>query len=163
MYSRRRSSNSNPKKFLVGSYASLANASNANIAINVPVDAAQGKGIQIWGVELEVYGAGALLPGTDAFSFSIEVARTAGTTERFVNDPDVIAKWKVRTDTAGTQLFEMVKQLDMYPAVPHISPQLHVSIRNDTGDVLTVYAKVWYTDFYVSYPQAVGLLQSQVI
>lgn len=162
-----RTPSSNPRKFLVGSYANLANLGIGNIAINVPVDAAQGKGIQIWSWEVELWFADGAngVHGAAGFDVMITLARTAGTAERFVNDPDVIAKIHLATDNnaAGTTTMDLVRDKDFYPAVPFIGPQIHVTIDNNSGVAMWVYTKIWYTDLYISYPQAVGLLQSQVI
>lgn len=150
-----------PRKFLVGSYSALADAATGNIAINCPVGGNQG--IEILGIEVE------FSDGTwfvvDNKSLSIVVARTSGTAERYINDPDVIFKTKLHSELAtnGAILHEQVIERDIYPGVPHIGPQLHVTITNSTGAVQTVYAKIWYRDYFVSMQQAVGLLQSQVI
>lgn len=153
----------NVKRFLVGSYAALADAATGNIAINVPIDAAAGRMIQLWSIEVEYTDATWLT--TDNKSLTIVIARTAGTAERYLNDPDVIAKFKIHSEltTSGAIVASQVVDKDLYPAAPCMNNQLHVTITNATGATQTVYVKVWYTDLFVNMAQSIALLQSQVI
>lgn len=157
----------NVKRFLVGSYSALSDSSTGNIAINVPIDAAAGRMIQLWSIEVEFSDATWYL--VDNKTLAIVIARTAGTTERFINDPDVIAKFKIHSEyiltTSGSSTIvgSMVFDKDLYPAVPLMNNQIHVTITNSTGATQTVYVKIWYTDLFVNMAQSLALLQSQVI
>lgn len=152
------------KRCLVGSTTSLADAGVANIAMNVPIDIQNGLGIQIWGWELEIAGAGALLGAADTWGFSAELARTLGTQERHLNDPDVISKMSKIVDqgAAGLDKMDLVFEKDMYPAIPFVGPQLHVTITNNTTGVIDVYVKVWYSTIRVNYRESMAMLQNQI-
>lgn len=158
----------NVKRFLVGSYSSLSDGGTGNIAINVPIDAAAGRMIQIWSIEVEVEVASTIVNtwlAVDGKYLDIIVARTAGTAVRKINDPDVIAKWhwNVELATSGLVVVNTVFEKDLYPAVPLMNNQLHITVTNNTGATLNIYAKVWYTDLFVNMAQSIALLQSQVI
>lgn len=151
------------KRCLVGSYTSLASGSTGNIAINVPIDIQRGMGIQIWGIEIEMSDGTWLV--VDNKDLAVVLARTLGAAERFVNDPDVIYKTKLHSELAGANspwVEDLVRHIDLYPAIPFIGPQLHVTITNNTGATETIYVKVWFSTIRVSYQESMGMLQNQI-
>lgn len=150
------------KRSLIGSYSSLADGNTGNIAINVPVDVQSGLGIQIWGIDIE-YSDGTWF-GVDNKSLAIVLARTTGTAERYMNDPDVIWKTKLHSElvTSGLVVRDQCLSKDMYPAIPFIGPQIHVTITNSTGATQTVYVKIWFSTIRVNYRESMSMLQNQI-
>lgn len=152
----------NPKRWVGGSTTFSADTTQ-QITLTLPIDASQGRAIQLWSLDIEI----SVMTWIAADkNLSVFISRSSVSAEKFINDPDVLAKWKIHTECAAASAMPPVPNtytLDFYPAIPYFGSQIYVGVTNATGGTPTVYVKLWYTDLYMDPRQMLASLQSSLV